>query len=67
MQQSEATPRGMTTGELAKFLQVPVRTVRWWAEAGYIEPDGRTFGGHSRFSEQRAREILERLRAEVVR
>jgi excisionase family DNA binding protein len=42
----------LTTKEVAKDLDVTVRTVERWRESGYFVPDVRTPGNHSRYSKE---------------
>lgn len=39
----------MTTAEVARDLDVTIRTVERWRESGYFIPEKRTPGGHSRY------------------
>lgn len=51
-------PRYVTTSEAAKLLNVGVRSLQRWVEAGLIEPDYRTAGGHMRWDVERIRREL---------
>jgi hypothetical protein len=48
----------VTTPQLAKELGVGVRSLQRWVEAGLIEPDYRTPGGHMRWDVDRVRSEL---------
>jgi DNA-binding transcriptional MerR regulator len=47
----------LTTGDMARLTGNTLRTVRFYEEAGILEPDGRSAGGHRLFGRQQ----LERL------
>src|SRR3712207_9317751 len=40
------TGRVLTIGQLAARLGVPVRTVRFWSDAGLVDPPARSAGGY---------------------
>lgn len=44
-----ATPETYTTGEMARLSHSTLRTVRFYEEAGILQPIGRTDGGHRVF------------------
>lgn len=50
-----------TTGELAKAIGRTRQIVRRWILDGKIEPTETTDGGHHRFSEAKATQIIERF------
>ncbi len=47
--QDDRPPLRLTIGELARRVGVPVRTVRYWSDAGLIDPAGRTAAGYRRY------------------
>lgn len=42
---------GLTTGDLARACATTVRTVRFYEEAGVLQPECRSEGGHRQFNE----------------
>lgn len=48
----------VSTGEAARELGVNIRTIQRWVEAGLVEPDLRTAGGHMRWDMEHLREQL---------
>lgn len=55
----------LTTGEMARESQSTLRTVRFYEEAGLLEPAERTEGGHRLFQESELRKLklVSKLRA----
>lgn len=43
----------ITSKEVAKELEVTVRTIERWRESGYLKPDHRTYGNHSRYDKEK--------------
>ncbi|MGY1815016.1 MerR family transcriptional regulator [Blastococcus sp. SYSU D00820] len=41
-----AVPPGLTVGQVAGRLGVPVRTVRFWSDEGLVDPPARSAGGY---------------------
>lgn len=48
----------LTTGDMARLSQNTLRTVRFYEEAGVLEPDSRTRGGHRLFGMRELRKLL---------
>jgi len=47
--QDDSQPLRLTIGQLARQVGVPVRTVRYWSDAGLIDPAERTAAGYRRY------------------
>jgi DNA-binding transcriptional MerR regulator len=54
----------VSTGDAARELGVNIRTLQRWVEAGLIEPDLTTAGGHMRWDLPRLRDELRRIQRE---
>ncbi|MCC6903668.1 MAG: MerR family transcriptional regulator [Polyangiaceae bacterium] len=48
----------LTTGDMARLSQNTLRTVRFYEEAGVLEPESRTRGGHRLFGMRELRKLL---------
>jgi DNA-binding transcriptional MerR regulator len=42
----------LTIGQLARRLEIPVRTIRYWSDIGAVPPAGRSDGGHRLYDAQ---------------
>jgi len=51
----------LTTGQLALYCGVTLRTVQRWQSSKRIKPASRTLGGHARYTPEQAKLIRKRL------
>ena len=60
MDQTQASPLGLSTSQAAHALGVSLGTIRRWSDMGYLE-SYRTPGGQRRFSREQIEQFVDSL------